>query len=992
MQAKIVIMSILVLLISFSKAFSQNFNQSTDLLLANYDLRADEDDVMAAAALACMLRHPNYTGVNYYAVAGAYGTQNSPFITAAVPDYFNHLFGAENTNWTNADADWDASVTRVKNKVKAVLNAGGKVFIAEAGQSDFSYDMLQAVIADGVSLSTVQANVNIVQHSTWNQRMTTSSKLDWVKDNTVYTKIPHANLAGNGTPGYKSNSTSHLAQATSAGNTNASARTIWTLADELCQKWTLSGNSAIQTGGVDFSDCVENWYIFNLGSEFNTGDADDDIAAFWNAFLVREDVGVFHNSSVPQLAFAAGDVKSALEKRGLTAAMKELSDLSADYTGRKVVIALQSDAAALNLMTTQGGEAVGVLGDQAYALRTTGANADISCWVIGGDANGAMYGGLQVAETITFSGLKGLRSEEDAPYIERRGIKFNIPLDVRNPSFSDKGDAAKTNIKHMWDMSFWTEYFDVLARHRYNVISFWSKHPFTCMVKVPGYEDAVIEDVRDHDGLVKTMSIEEKIRFWQDVMQLAHNRGFEIYFINWNIFTSGASGKYGISNSRTNQATIDYTRKSVYQFLKTYPLLTGIGVSAGENFGDASFAQREEWLYATFGEALWDYYREDPDRDITFIHRYLDSGVGSIMAEFKNLPQKYRIDISFKYTLGHLYTYHAPTYIYKTQDTKENVVAQLETYHKKCWMNLRNDDLFYLRWGSPDYVRNYLTNFPEKEKYVAGYYMGSDGYVWGRVFSSENALFQGDLEVNKHWYRFMLWGRLGYNPKLPDSVFVNTIAARFGQEQAQHIFDAWNGGSKAFTAANSLIWWLWDGWWYPEGSKRAQGWRDVNDFINTSPPQGAPVYSIKEYKNRLNAGDPMEKKTPLEVAAEIRAYANTALGTVIRTGDNEELRLVSNDIKALGYLGLYFAEKIEAAVYHHLGQKSKAISHMQNAYWHWKSYTEIGDAMYKDQRLARTGMFRWGDYDDDAIDDIKTVGGSGPGDKRVQHETKGVAQ
>ena len=715
-------------------------------------------------------------------------------------------------------------------------------------------------------------------------------------------------------------------------------------------------------------------------------------AAKWLAFstflisvnsVCSQTVDLYHNSSVPQIAFAASDVKSSLENRGMEVELRELSALKAHSSGRKVVITQQTDTAALNLMKKQGSEPVGVLDAQAYALRTTRTRNDFSCWIIGGDASGAMYGGLQAAEYITFSGLNGVPNEEDAPYIKRRGIKFNIPLDVRSPSFSDRGDAAKTNIKHMWDISFWTEYFDVLARHRYNVISFWSKHPFSCMVKVPGYEKAVIEDVRDHDGLVKAMSIEEKIAFWQKVMLLAHNRGFEIYFINWNIFTSGATGKYGISNSRTNQTTIDYTRKSVYQFLKTYPLLTGIGVSAGENFGDASFEQREEWLYATFGEALWDYYKEDPNREITFIHRYLDSGVGSIMAKFKNLPEKYRIDISFKYTLGHLYTYHAPTYIYKTQDTRENVVAQLETHNKKCWMNLRNDDLFYLRWGSPDYVRDYLTNFPEKEKFVAGYYMGSDGYVWGRVFSSENDLFQGDLEVNKHWYRFMLWGRLGYNPHIPDDIFIQTMAVRFGQEQARQIFEAWNGGSKAFTTANSLIWWLWDGWWYPEGSKHSRGWRDVNDFISTTPPQGAPIYGIDEYKIRLDAGASMDKKSPLEVADAIRAYANTALGIGIPPGENEELRLISNDIRALGYLGLYFAEKIEGAVCHHLGQKNDAISHMQKAYWHWKSYTEIGAAMYKDQQLARTGMFRWGDYEDDAMNDIKIVGGTGPGNNQL---------
>ena len=81
---------------------------------------------------------------------------------------------------------------------------------------------------------------------------------------------------------------------------------------------------------------------------------------------------------------------------------------------------------------------------------TTGAGADLSCWVIGGDANGAMYGGLQAAEHITFSGLKSIPNEEDAPYIEKRGIKFNIPLDVRSPSFSDKRRCSLNKYQTRW--------------------------------------------------------------------------------------------------------------------------------------------------------------------------------------------------------------------------------------------------------------------------------------------------------------------------------------------------------------------------------------------------------------------------------------------------------------------------------------------------------------------------------------------------------------
>ena len=46
---------------------------------------------------------------------------------------------------------------------------------------------------------------------------------------------------------------------------------------------------------------------------------------------------------------------------------------------------------------------------------------------------------------------------------------------------------------------------------------------------------------------VKKMTIEEKITFWRSVMEYAHNRGIEVYWFTWNIFTYGAEGKYGIT-------------------------------------------------------------------------------------------------------------------------------------------------------------------------------------------------------------------------------------------------------------------------------------------------------------------------------------------------------------------------------------------------------------------------------------------------------------
>lgn len=285
MNLKYIILYIVLTVMGFNEALSQEFNKSKDLLLANFDLKPDEDDIMASAALACMLKHEDFKGVNYYAVAGAYGDQNHIFITEGIPDFFNSLFGPENINWTNAHENWNASVSRVKNKVIPILNSGGKIFVQEAGQSNFTFDVLQAVIKEGVTISTVQKNVIIVQHSKYNEKNTTPSELTWLKQNTVYKKIDDGNTADNQTPGYRSKETQWLELAKSTENPNTIAKNLWTLADEVCDAWDGEWtNKWIAAGGVDFSDCVENWHIFNLGEDVG------NIESFWNRYVINKTV------------------------------------------------------------------------------------------------------------------------------------------------------------------------------------------------------------------------------------------------------------------------------------------------------------------------------------------------------------------------------------------------------------------------------------------------------------------------------------------------------------------------------------------------------------------------------------------------------------------------------------------------------------------------------------------------------------------------------
>jgi len=298
MKLKISLLLAALITSIFSEVFSQRqfFDKNKDFLLANFDLRPDEDDVHAAAALASMLKHPDLNGVDFHAVAGAYGIQGNKYITAATPGLYNNLFGPKNNKWSDAHNERNASLNRVKNKIVSVLNAGNQVFVQEAGQSDFTHDVLKAVISqnNGVNAAKVKNNVIVVQHSQWNENKTTQWKLNWVRNNTDYRKIADGNSGGNGTPQYKNNNSSWMNRAKANNNPNTSSRNFWRQADNVCDNFQAGWeNPTIAGGGVDYSDTVEIWWIFNIGNNANT------IQKFWNRYIVNTPSGGGNDNPPP---------------------------------------------------------------------------------------------------------------------------------------------------------------------------------------------------------------------------------------------------------------------------------------------------------------------------------------------------------------------------------------------------------------------------------------------------------------------------------------------------------------------------------------------------------------------------------------------------------------------------------------------------------------------------------------------------------------------
>ena len=154
-----------------------------------------------------------------------------------------------------------------------------------------------------------------------------------------------------------------------------------------------------------------------------------------------------------------------------------------------------TSGSAFSTRTRWGGAKLPDIAAEGFALRHHKFDGHEELSIIARDAGGAMYGGLELAEQIRARGVEGVTDTDRNPYLRMRGTKFNIPLDLRNPSYSDMSDSAQQNIATVWDFEFWRAYLDALARDRYNYVSLWNLHPFPSMVKVPEYPDVALNDV-----------------------------------------------------------------------------------------------------------------------------------------------------------------------------------------------------------------------------------------------------------------------------------------------------------------------------------------------------------------------------------------------------------------------------------------------------------------------------------------------------------------
>jgi hypothetical protein len=273
---------------------------------------------------------------------------------------------------------------------------------------------------------------------------------------------------------------------------------------------------------------------------------------------------------------------------------------------------------------------------------------------------------------------------------------------------------------------------------------------------------------------------------------------------------------------------------------------------------------------------------------------------------------------------------------------------------------VRNDDIHSFRWADVDYARAFIKAIPGPDK-IAGFYMGPDGYHWGRDFITKNPAGPRQTVMQKQWLSFALWGRLAYEPDLPAATFEHLTAARFPGADATRLTAAWADASKTFPYITRFFWGDLDVKWFPEACRRKSGFYTVRHFVEGGTMPGAGVLNIIEWRTGLLAKQKPNGVTPLEIAATLDANATRALkslpelqrAAVTPAASAKEYTATLGDIEAMAHLGLYYSAKIhgacDLALFDKSGdakQQASATQHLEAALNHWKNYATAYTRQY----------------------------------------------
>jgi len=450
-------------------------------------------------------------------------------------------------------------------------------------------------------------------------------------------------------------------------------------------------------------------------------------------------------------------------------------------------------------------------GKSKESYKITSRNGKVS--IVGTDEVGAMYGAFEFAEELRNQGEAAWHTTtEGKPFLPERGLNLfaTLPWNYKKHD-TDYDVAALIDPKRWWFQNddYWTTLLDTMAHSRLNwldihgmwdVSSTGAPNLYAYFVTSPSFPKVGVPDEVKQTNLVRLNKI----------IEMAHERGIRVSLMAYEAgmrIPQNPNPPY----APTEENAYKYTREVVEQMIRGVPGLDAIGFRIGESGKSESF-------FKCYGEAV-----KLSGRDIPLITRSWITRRQNVLP-LARASKDFTVEIKYNgeqwgapYPVagGRMATWNSYSfedYLSDAGEPRKNA----KTWpgwpadgggnwpgnpYKEVWQVRVNGTHRIFPFYNPDWVRRSISAM--KVGTASGFTIeGEDAYYPKSplyYLANPHDQYCDWIHQRDEMY-WMTWGRLGYDPKTPDSVFDSKVAGWFGP-QGDSIAKIWKEASEVVPLA-----------------------------------------------------------------------------------------------------------------------------------------------------------------------------------------------
>ena len=567
--------------------------------------------------------------------------------------------------------------------------------------------------------------------------------------------------------------------------------------------------------------------------------------------------------------------------------------------------------------------------------------------ITGGDLRGLMYGLLDAAEQIRLTGI--VLPSKGAPATPIRGIRCFL---------------HNRDLEADWYYSreYWIDYFQMLARHRFNRFNLVFAHqtdylapPYPYWVTVDGYPEVRVP------GLTAAQRVRnfEMLRFISDT---AAEYGIDFTLGIWehNVQRGMRPSVEGL----TPEIIGPYSYRALKKVLAGCPRIRSVQMRTNSESGIPAGRQLE-----FFRDYVFKAVHEAGRRVYLDLRGWIMTG-GLLQA---TIDARMPVRLSSKYWAEYLGRPYQPAETWPGYSYL-NFLEKPRPYgfYWEVWA-LGSNRL--LLWGDPAYVKRAVPTFTlsdslgfEIDPPLAQKGFGNRPGKWGIFTDAARDHVFWKHEFERYWMFYLLWGRLSYDPKTPDRAWLGELKRRFGAA-VPDVLDAYQNASRVLpemVAAympdpNMYLW--------PE----IDPGKRIDAYLDVQPSDRRLIASPREAAANLTRGVASAKQTPVETAAHLlnaALHAEQALGRarLKLAAATAEWRSTESDIQVLNALARYHACKQTAAAHLAVFEETRQAGELATAHRElragldiWEHLAAFTDGLYPREMAygpADTGHWR----------------------------------